>query len=111
MNMQLRCRNGDFAVVVREHQGCESNLGQVVHVRGPLKTHLEDGPMWRISPVLPMTWFFLSPDRGSLHRESPLSGTVRHPDAWLVPIRNHPDVPIHGCRQVDLEAPVLMVCS
>ena len=109
--MQLRCKDGDFAVVVREHQGCESNLGQVVHVRGPLKTHLEDGPMWRISPVLPMTWSFLSADRRSLHKESPLTGMVRHPDAWLVPIRNQPDMQTQGCEQIDLDAPAVAVCS
>ncbi len=37
--MTLRCTDGALALVVYDEPGCESNIGRVVEVRGPVQTN------------------------------------------------------------------------
>jgi hypothetical protein len=92
--MQLRCKEGDLAFVVRDFEGCEANLGRLVHVRGPVISRADVGPTWLITPVTSVPWTFLDLD-GSFHVEFPLRDLVEHPDAWLIPIREQPGASVH----------------
>lgn len=40
VEMTLRCKHGDLAVIVGEYPGCEANIGRIVQVRGP--SHLSE---------------------------------------------------------------------
>ena len=35
--MNLRCKDGDLAVVVGDFPGCEGNIGRIVQVKGPVR--------------------------------------------------------------------------
>ena len=84
--MQLRCKEGDLAFVVRDFEGCEANLGRLVKVRGPVISRADVGPTWLITPVTSAPWIFLELD-GSIHAEYPLRGLVEHPGRRLRVIR------------------------
>lgn len=86
--MNLRCKDGDLAVVVGDFPQCEANIGRIVEVRGPIET-LDHYPVpcWKIKPI---------DDRDFLIVESDWSLTIEvitdfsravHPDYWLLPIR------------------------
>ena len=92
--MQLRCKEGDLAFVVRDFEGCEANLGRLVRVRGPVISRADVGPTWLITPVASAPWTFLELD-GSVHAEFPLQYSVEHPDAWLIPICEQPGALTH----------------
>ena len=40
VEMALRCKHGDLAVIVGEYPGCEANIGRIVRVSGP--AHLSE---------------------------------------------------------------------
>ncbi|WP_218509744.1 hypothetical protein [Variovorax sp. dw_308] len=96
--MQLQCKEGDLAFVVRDFEGCEANLGRLVQVRGPVISRADVGPTWLITPVTSAPWTFLEFD-GSVHTEFPLRNSVEHPDAWLLPIRQQPGASERECSR------------
>jgi hypothetical protein len=48
----LRCRDGDVAIIINDTAICSSNIGRVVRVRGPASILLRSQmPGWRIKPL------------------------------------------------------------
>ena len=86
--MSPRCKAGDLALVVYDEPGCESNIGRVVEVRGPVQTNPKLGlPCWLIRPAGSSRYWRVV--RGSAPaRTEPVSWKrrIEHPDAWLLPI-------------------------
>ena len=86
--MTLRCKEGDLALVVHDEPGCESNIGRVVVVFGPVETNSRLAlPCWLIVPAgRSRRWRVtrgLAPARTeTVYRKS----RIEHPDAWLLPI-------------------------
>src|SRR4051794_29179822 len=97
MQMKLRCREGDVAVIVREEPGCEANIGRLVRVRGPIRLDAHQGPTWLIDTLDSST--YLCVRRGGVIAETLTSHlAIEHPDAWLQPIQAPRD------RDDDVEA-------
>jgi len=53
VEMTLRCKHGDLAVIVGEYPGCEANIGRIVQVRGPAHLSEQSGELlcWVIRPI------------------------------------------------------------
>lgn len=87
--MELRCREGELALIIREEPGCECNIGRIVTVHGPLEFSPGRGLTWLIEPVAPEPWAVFEYRDGSVWA-SPitLDNMIEHPDAWLQPIRS-----------------------
>ena len=87
--MEMRCKEGDLALVIHDEPGCESNIGRVVEVRGPLNVNERlELPCWLIRPVKPELWSVAQFD--GIHVIDKLVGwesQVEHPDAWMLPLR------------------------
>ena len=84
----LRCADGDLAIVINDLHQCRSNIGKLVHVRGPARTlTLPQLPGWHIKPVDRRLWAVQQKD-GTFARELvSWSSKVYHEDAWLLPIK------------------------
>ena len=91
----LRCRDGDIALVVKETSICSANVGKLVRVRGPATTIIRTQmPGWRIKPLHRRLWY-VEELNGRLVRELVnWNSCVFHEDAWLLPIR--PEIPAKG---------------
>ena len=86
--MNLRCKDGDLAIVVGDFPRCEANIGRIVQVRGPMQTPSQyPVPCWKIKPIDDREWVIAESD-WSLTREVVTwrSGII-HPDCWLLPIQ------------------------
>ena len=86
--MNLRCKDGDLAVIVGDFPRCEANIGRIVEVRGPMEIPSQYPlPCWKIKPIDDREWLILEDD-WSLTREAVTrrSGII-HPDCWLLPIQ------------------------
>jgi len=85
--MKLRCKEGDLALIIREEPGCESNIGRIVKVRGPLEINAESQlPSWLIKPLIRQIWKVAgvkSVSSGIVYWKS----RIEHPDSWLLPLR------------------------
>lgn len=83
----LRCRDGDLALVVYDTPPCASNVWRAIVVSEPVRMDPDQGPTWLIHPVAPSAW---AVERGWTRRVEfhapPLDG-VEHPDLWLMPLR------------------------
>jgi hypothetical protein len=102
MQMKLRCREGDVAVIVREEPGCEANIGRLVRVQGPIRVDDHQGPTWLIDTLDSSAYLCLL--RGGVIAETLTSRlAIEHPDAWLQPIQAPPD----RADDVEATAPVL----
>ena len=54
---RLKCKDGDFALVIHDTPGCRQNIGKVVHVQGPVRVLIQSQMMgWRIKPLFPAPW-------------------------------------------------------
>lgn len=86
--MELRCREGELALIIREEPGCECNIGRTVTVHGPLEFRPGRGMTWLIEPVANDPWTVRN-FRGHVLWTGPvtLEHWVEHPDDWLLPIR------------------------
>lgn len=84
--MNLRCADGDIAVITWDYPECLENIGRLVKVSGPIR--MEDGlAKWYICPVTPELYAVQEID-GSFVRESVTwDSNVIHPDSWMIPIR------------------------
>ena len=88
-----RCKNGDLAIVVREFEGCEGNLGKLVLVVGNPRQTKNWGIVWKIRPAADSGWWII-PRTGDT-----LTGKAKycedylaylHSDEWLFPIKAEP---------------------
>lgn len=84
--MNLRCSDGDIAVITWDLPECLENIGRLVQVGGPVR--IECGlAKWYICPVTPELYAVRELD-GSFVRESiTWDSNVIHPDSWMIPIR------------------------
>lgn len=85
--MNLRCKDGDLAVIVGDFPRCEGNIGRIVEVRGPMEIPSQYPlPCWKIKPKDDREWLVAEGD-WSLTREVVTwrSGII-HQDCWLLPI-------------------------
>lgn len=85
--MQLRCAEGDLAIILKEDAGCEVNVGRIVRVRGPIVAYADVGPTWLISPLSRVPWAYRCRD-GEVREENASGVKIEHPDAWMTPIRD-----------------------
>jgi hypothetical protein len=86
--VRLRCREGDLALIIREERGCDSNIGRVVTISGPIEVHTSHGPTWLIEPTTPEPWSYVAPSgEGVVIQPITFADRVEHPDAWLLPLR------------------------
>lgn len=85
--MELRCREGDLALILKEEPGCESNIGRVVTVQGPILDRPEYGPTWLIEPVESEPWTVRELTGEIWTGSITFDSLIEHPDAWLLPLR------------------------
>lgn len=84
--MNLRCKDGDVAVITWDYPECLSNIGRLVQVRGPVR--ICDGmPGWRICPVTPERYALREVDGSFITEHVTWESRIDHPDGWMVPIR------------------------
>jgi hypothetical protein len=84
----LRCKDGDFAVVIKDTIDCRQNLGHIVQIRGPVRTLKQSGMLgWLIKPLHKRVWGVTELDGRSVKERVFWSSGVFHEDAWLMPIR------------------------
>ena len=84
----LRCRDGDLAVIIKDTPECHLNIGRIVRVKGP-PTKIIKSQMagWLIRPIR-RTVLSVEELDGRLIREVVnWNSRVFHEDAWLMPIR------------------------
>ena len=63
LDMQLRCEDGDLAIVVGDFRGCEENIGRIVEVRGPVRINCRCAlPCWLVNPISKKRHFVLEFD-------------------------------------------------
>lgn len=87
-NSALKCKDGDFAVVVFDTPGCRQNIGRVVQVRGPVRRLKQSGKLgWLIKPIHKRVWGITELDGQIVNELVFWKSLVLHPDAWLMPIR------------------------
>ncbi len=94
----LRCRDGDIAIIINDTAICSSNIGRVVRVRGPASILIKSQmPGWRIKPVHRRKLAIEDLD-GTFTRELVNWDTcIFHEDAWLLPIR--PELPAESVEE------------
>jgi hypothetical protein len=91
----LRCRDGDIALVVKETPICNANVGKLVRVRGPAKTViLTQMPGWQIKPLHRRLWSVEKLNGRFLRELVNWDSCVFHEDAWLLPLRS--EIPAKG---------------
>jgi hypothetical protein len=91
--MQLRCDEGDLAMITRDEPGCEANVGRIVRILRMPAWHCEElGWVWQVRPVTSRAFYCVG-ENGQA-RLAPGWG-MTHPDAGLMPI-----TPPH-CRQCE----------
>lgn len=87
--MELRCREGELALIIREEPGCECNIGRTVTVHGPLEFRPDRGPTWLIEPMVNEPWTVRNFNGRSLWTGLvTIEHRIEHPDSWLLPIRS-----------------------
>lgn len=91
--MKLRCKPGDIAIVIRDFRGCEGNIGYFVTIGKAKETHPRYGRMWEVRPCASPLWWVVSrlpSGRLGTPRYSSDHHSLRHPDAWLKPVKPSP---------------------
>ena len=84
---RLKCKVGDFALVIHDTPGCQQNIGKVVHVQGPARVLIQSQMMgWRIKPLFPALWGVTELDGSIGFEVVDWSSCVFHEDEWLMPI-------------------------
>lgn len=86
--MNTRCKPGDLAIILRDYGGCDSNVGRIVKVHGPVGMCDFWGPKWLIEATSPEPWYFTEwPAVLVTPGPMTLSDRIEHPDCWMQPIR------------------------
>ena len=105
---RLKCKDGDFALVIYDTPGCQQNIGKVVHVLGPARVLIQSQMMgWRIKPIFPAPWG-VTQLNGSIGVEVvDWNSCVFHEDEWLMPLRPLPPEEIWRDLQVQIDQGLL----
>ncbi len=98
LDMKLRCKDGDLALVVFDTIECASNIGRLVKVSGPVRVDTRVGGTWLIEPVSPEAWAVEHWQTKEVVYELPPLRSVEHPDAWLVPMQPPPEQEVESDR-------------
>ncbi len=92
MTANLRCKEGDLAVIVHEEIGCESNIGRLVYVIRRAEPYSDFDPMdeWWIEAASdsPLAFLKIGESPRKIGRDK---YPVKHSDRWLRPIRDSDD--------------------
>jgi hypothetical protein len=84
---RLKCKDGDFALVIYDTPDCQQNIGKVVQVMGPAKVLTRSQMLgWRIKPLFPAPWGVTELDGSIGFEVVDWSSCVFHEDEWLMPI-------------------------
>jgi hypothetical protein len=86
--MTDRCKIGDIAIIIKDHPGCDANVGRMMHVMGPRTRDYIRGTVWRIRPVVGTTMTYIERD-GTVDIGE--ATDIEQRDAWLLPIRPEPE--------------------
>jgi len=92
MTANLRCKEGDLAVIIHEEIGCESNIGRLVYVIRRAEPYSDFDPMdeWWIESASDSPLAYLK--IGESPRQIGCDKyPVKHSDRWLRPIRDYDD--------------------
>ena len=89
VEMTLRCKHGDLAVIVGEYPGCEANIGRIVQVRGPAHLSEQCGELlcWVIRPISRKKMINLYIPDILISERVTWKSDIKLPDCWLLPIR------------------------
>jgi hypothetical protein len=89
VEMTLRCKHGDLAVIVGEYPGCETNIGRIVQVRGPAHLSEQCGELlcWVIRPISRKKMINLYIPDLLISERVTWKSDIKLPDCWLLPIR------------------------
>ncbi len=86
--MNLRCKDGDLAVIVGDFPRCEANIGRIVEVRGPMEIPSQYPlPCWKIKPIDDREWLIVEDDWSLTREVVTRRSRIIHPDCWLLPIQ------------------------
>jgi hypothetical protein len=101
--MQLRCKDGDLAVVIHDEASCADNVGKLVRVAGPLCLNRNLGfNCWLIEPVKAQSWRVADSSGNAKSVENvTFRRRIEHPDAWLMPIRPEQQEPVDEVELAD----------
>lgn len=88
--MELRCRPGDLAIIVREELGCEANIGRLVRVLRRAQPDNDSASMdeWWIDPINPEQPMYYVLAWKPVHKVEVGFGSVKHSDSWMIPLRD-----------------------
>ena len=84
--MNLRCKDGDIAVITWDYPDCRENIGRLVDVRGPMRVN-EAGPSWLIRPITPELYALHESNHALCREQVTWASDITHPDAWMMPVR------------------------
>lgn len=96
--MSDRCKLGDIAIIIKDHPGCENNIGRFVSVCGPRKISQRRGTLWIIKPLVGNTMTYIDVDKAVVVG---LATNIEHEDEWLFPVR--PEVDGATIEQVETQ--------
>jgi hypothetical protein len=86
--MELRCKPGDLAIIVKEEAGCEANIGRLVRVLERAQPYTDSDPLdqWWIAAANPsQPLLFLVRFQPGRQIEADCD-PVKHSDSWLRPL-------------------------
>ena len=105
---RLKCKDGDFALVIYDTPGCEQNIGKVVRVLGPATLVIKTQMMgWRIKPLFPLPGFVEKLDGQISSEFVEWDSCVYHEDEWLMPLR--PPSPEEIWHDIQTEMDIYLV--
>ena len=84
--MNLRCKDGDIAVITWDYPDCLENIGRLVDVRGPMRVN-EAGPSRLIRPITPELYALHESNHVLCRERVTWASGITHPDAWMMPVR------------------------
>ena len=84
--MNLRCKDGDIAIITWDYPDCLENIGRLVDVRGPMRVN-QAGPSWRIRPITPELYALHESNHVLCRERVTWASGISHPDAWMKPVR------------------------
>ena len=101
---RLKCKDGDFALVIYDTPGCQQNIGKVVQVQGPARVLIQSQMFgWRIKPLFPAPWG-VTQLNGSIGVEVvDWKSCIFHEDEWLMPLHPLPPEEIWRHLQVQID--------
>ncbi len=86
LTMNLRCKDGDIAIITWDYPDCLENIGRLVDVRGPMRVN-QAGPSWRIRPITPELYALHESNHVLCRERVAWASGISHPDAWMKPVR------------------------